>query len=46
MNSWYTLELLAKDRILRLQRRQDRSGTRRSARLIAQEIRSSRRHAN
>ena len=39
------LELLAKDRIRQRQRRQDRSGIRRSARLIAQEIRSSRRHA-
>ena len=39
------LEMLARDRIHQRQRRQDRSGIRRGARLIAQEIRSSRRHA-
>jgi hypothetical protein len=38
------LELLARDRINQRSQRQDRSGIRRSARLIAQQIRSSRRH--
>lgn len=38
------LELLARDRILQRTQHQDRSGIRRSARLIAQEIRASRRH--
>ena len=38
------LELLARDRIHQRQSQQDLSGIRRSARLIAQEIRSSRRH--
>lgn len=38
------LELLARDRILQRAQHQDRSGIRRSARLIAQEIRASRRH--
>jgi len=39
------LELLARDRINQRSQREDRSGIRRSARLIAQEIRDSRRHA-
>lgn len=38
------LEMLARDRIAHRNQRQDRSGVRRSARLIAQEIRASRRH--
>ncbi|MCU1538572.1 MAG: hypothetical protein JWP82_2923 [Humibacillus sp.] len=38
------LEMLARDRILQRSQHQDRSGIRRSARLIAQEIRASRRH--
>ncbi|GAB3877391.1 hypothetical protein [Terrabacter terrigena] len=38
------LELLARDRINQRSQRQDRSGIRRSARLIALEIRASRRH--
>jgi hypothetical protein len=38
------LEMLARDRINERSQRQDRSGTRRSARLIAQQIRASRRH--
>lgn len=38
------LELLARDRILHRTQHQDRSGIRRSARLIAQEIRARRRH--
>lgn len=38
------LEMLARDRINQRSPRRDRSGIRRSARLIAQEIRSSRRH--
>lgn len=40
------LEMLARERIAQRTRRQDRSGIRRSARLIAQEIRASRRHDN
>ena len=39
------LELLARDRINQRSQRQERSGIRRSARLIAQEIRASRRHS-
>ncbi len=38
------LEMLARNQIQERSRRQDRSGIRRSARLIAQQIRSSRRH--
>ncbi|ADU49056.1 hypothetical protein [Intrasporangium calvum] len=38
------LELLARDRIRDRVQREDRSGTRRSARLITLEIRASRRH--
>ena len=38
------LEMLARDRINERSQRQDRRGIRRSARLIAQEIRASRRH--
>jgi hypothetical protein len=38
------LEMLARDRINERSQRQERSGTRRSARLIAQQIRASRRH--
>src|SRR6478735_2853998 len=38
------LEMLARDRINQRSQRQERSGIRRSARLIAQEIRASRRH--
>ncbi|WP_404388270.1 hypothetical protein [Humibacillus xanthopallidus] len=38
------LEMLARDRINQRSQRQDRSGIRRSARLIAQEIRAGRRH--
>ena len=38
------LEMLARDRINQRSQPQDRSGIRRSARLIAQEIRASRRH--
>ena len=38
------LEMLARERINQRSHRQDRSGIRRSARLIAQEIRSGRRH--
>ncbi|HET8595854.1 MAG TPA: hypothetical protein VFM07_11450 [Intrasporangium sp.] len=40
------LELLARDRIEQRIHRRDRSGIRRSARLISQEIRRSRRHAD
>ncbi len=42
----HQLEMLARDRIQARQRRANRSGIRRSARLIAQEIRSGRRHAD
>ena len=38
------LEMLARERIAQRNRRQDRSGVRRSARLIAAQIRSSRQH--
>ena len=38
------LEMLARNQIRERSQRQDRSGIRRSARLIAQQIRSSRRH--
>ena len=38
------LEMLARNQIKERSRRQDRSGIRRSARLIAQQIRASRRH--
>jgi hypothetical protein len=38
------LEMLARDRIRELSHRRDRSGIRRSARLIAQQMRASRRH--
>ena len=38
------LEMLARERIQERSHRKDRSGSRRSARLIAQEIRASRRH--
>lgn len=38
------LEMLARDRINQRSQRQERIGIRRSARLIAQEIRASRRH--
>lgn len=40
------IEMLARDRIEQRIRRRDHSGVRRSARLIAQEIRRSRRHAD
>ncbi len=40
------LELLARDRIDQRIHRRDRSGHRRSARLISQQIRRSRRHAD
>jgi hypothetical protein len=40
------LEMLARDRIEQRIHRRDRSGVRRSARLISQEIRRSRRHAD
>ncbi len=40
------LEMLARERIQAQRRRHDRSGVRRSARLIAQQIRDSRRHAD
>lgn len=39
------LEMLARERITQRSQREDRSGFRRSARLIAQEIRASRRHS-
>ena len=39
----HQIEMLARDRIQR-SNREERSGVRRSARLIAQEIRASRRH--
>ncbi|WP_347351911.1 hypothetical protein [Intrasporangium sp.] len=42
----HQLELLARDRIDQRIHRRDRSGIRRSARLIALEIRRSRRHAD
>jgi hypothetical protein len=38
------LEMLARNQIRERSQRQDRSGIRRSARLIAQQIRASRRH--
>jgi hypothetical protein len=38
------LEMLARNQIQERSRRQDRSGIRRSARLIASQIRASRRH--
>ena len=39
------LEMLARDRIEERSLRKERRGSRRSARLIAQEIRATRRHA-
>jgi hypothetical protein len=39
------LEMLARDRINQRSQRQERNGIRRSARLIAQEIRAGRRHS-
>ena len=39
------LEMLARERINQRSQRQDRSGIRRSARLIAQQIRAGRRHS-